>query len=46
MKGRSQVWDKVLEELNELKHEVEVTNSPDDIEKEFGDLLFSVVNAA
>lgn len=43
---RSQVWDKVLEELNELKHEVEVTNSPDDIEKEFGDLLFSVVNAA
>lgn len=43
---RSQVWDKVQEELNELRHEVEVTQSPDDIEKEFGDLLFSVVNAA
>lgn len=43
---RSQVWDKVQEELNELRHEVEVTNSTDDIEKEFGDLLFSVVNAA
>lgn len=43
---RSQVWDKVQEELNELRHEVEVTRSPDDIEKEFGDLLFSVVNAA
>lgn len=43
---RSQVWDKVQEELNELRHEVEVTNSTDDIEKEFGDLLFSLVNAA
>lgn len=43
---RSRVWDKVQEELNELRHEVEVTQSPDDIEKEFGDLLFSVVNAA
>ncbi|HOK60292.1 MAG: nucleoside triphosphate pyrophosphohydrolase [Tenuifilum sp.] len=43
---RSQVWDKVQEELNELRHEVEVTKSTDDIEKEFGDLLFSVVNAA
>jgi len=32
---RSQVWDKVQEELNELRHEVEVTQSPDDIEKEF-----------
>ncbi|HDP75966.1 MAG TPA: nucleoside triphosphate pyrophosphohydrolase [Bacteroidales bacterium] len=44
--ARSQVWDKVQEELNELRHEVEVTQSHDDIEKEFGDLLFSVVNAA
>jgi len=43
---RTQVWDKVQEELGELKHEVEVTNSADDIEKEFGDLLFSIVNAA
>jgi len=43
---RTQVWEKVQEELGELKHEVEITNSADDIEKEFGDLLFSIVNAA
>ncbi|MDI3526873.1 MAG: hypothetical protein PWR03_1056 [Tenuifilum sp.] len=43
---RSQVWDKVQEELNELKHEVEVNTSDEDIELEFGDLLFSIVNAA
>lgn len=42
---RSQVWDKVQEELNELILEVE-NNNPENIEKEFGDLLFSVVNAA
>ncbi len=42
---RSQVWDKVQEELNELRHEVENQNA-DEMEKEFGDLLFSVVNAA
>lgn len=43
---RSQVWDKVQEELNELKHEVEVNTSDEDIELEFGDFLFSIVNAA
>jgi len=43
---RSQVWDKVQEELNELRHEVEVNTSDEDIELEFGDLLFSIVNAA
>ncbi|HCX99825.1 MAG TPA: nucleoside triphosphate pyrophosphohydrolase [Bacteroidales bacterium] len=42
---RSQVWDKVNEEFNELKLEVENQNQ-DEIEAEFGDLLFSVVNAA
>ncbi len=42
---RSQVWGKVHEELNELILEVE-NNNPENIEKEFGDLLFSVVNAA
>ena len=40
-----QVWDKVNEELNELKEEVEAGNC-EETEKEFGDLLFSVVNAA
>lgn len=42
---REQIWDKVNEELNELKVEVEAQNE-EEIEKEFGDLLFSVVNAA
>jgi len=42
---REQIWDKVHEELGELKDEVDANNS-EEIEKEFGDLLFSVVNAA
>jgi XTP/dITP diphosphohydrolase len=42
---RSQVWDKVREELQELKNEIDRMES-DRIEEEFGDLLFSVVNAA
>ncbi|MDD2279150.1 MAG: nucleoside triphosphate pyrophosphohydrolase [Bacteroidales bacterium] len=42
---RSQVWDKVNEEMNELKIEIDNQNQ-DRIEAEFGDLLFSVVNAA
>ncbi|HDP54102.1 MAG TPA: nucleoside triphosphate pyrophosphohydrolase [Bacteroidetes bacterium] len=42
---RSQVWDKVNEELNELKTEIDNHNH-EQIEAEFGDLLFSVVNAA
>jgi MazG family protein len=42
---REQVWDKVNEELNELKVEIQAENQ-EEIEKEFGDLLFSVVNAA
>lgn len=42
---REQIWDKVNEELNELKEEVKVNNQ-EKIESEFGDLLFSVVNAA
>jgi XTP/dITP diphosphohydrolase len=39
-----QVWDKVLEELNELKHEVENGNPIEQIESEFGDLLFALIN--
>jgi XTP/dITP diphosphohydrolase len=42
---REQIWDKVDEELNELKEEVKAENAAE-IEKEFGDLLFSIVNAA
>ncbi|WP_435138168.1 nucleoside triphosphate pyrophosphohydrolase [Formosa sp. A9] len=40
-----QVWEKVEEELNELKVEVN-NNNPERIESEFGDVLFSLVNYA
>ncbi len=43
--NRSQVWDKVIEEMEELKLEVENGNQ-DKIESEFGDLLFSLANYA
>jgi len=42
---REQVWDKVNEEMNELKAEINNQNDAE-IEKEFGDLIFSIVNAA
>lgn len=42
---KEQIWDKVREELGELEKEVEQANQ-DKIEAEFGDLLFSVINAA
>jgi len=37
------VWEKVIEEISELKHEIENQNQ-DKIEEEFGDLLFALVN--
>ena len=40
-----QVWDKVQEELSELNKELEKGNK-ENIENEFGDLLFSLVNYA
>ncbi|WP_235934221.1 nucleoside triphosphate pyrophosphohydrolase [Sunxiuqinia indica] len=40
-----QVWDKVKEEVNELQDEI-AANDKDKIEAEFGDLFFSLVNAA
>ena len=40
-----QVWEKVEEELNEFKDEVNKGNK-DGIESEFGDVLFSMVNYA
>ncbi|HUX55029.1 MAG TPA: nucleoside triphosphate pyrophosphohydrolase [Williamwhitmania sp.] len=42
---RTQVWDKVEEEYRELRKEVS-DNNREKTEQEFGDLLFSVVNAA
>lgn len=42
---REQVWDKVQEELRELNHEIMKGNT-DGMEDEFGDLFFSLINAA
>ena len=39
---REQVFEKVLEEFNELEKEIEKTNDKSNIEKEFGDVLFSI----
>jgi len=43
---REQVWDKVNEELNEVIVEANKTDNLKKTELEFGDLLFSVINAA
>jgi len=48
---REQVWGKVKEELGEVLEEVEIYEKSEDknkanMESEFGDLLFSVINAA
>ena len=48
---REQVWDKVNEELGEVMQEIEICEKSADknkeaLESEFGDLLFSVINAA
>jgi len=42
---REQVWDKVEEELDEFK-EARIKGDSQQMEEEFGDLLFSLVNAA
>ncbi len=43
--NREQVWDKVQEELSEVKEEI-INGDQDKIEAEFGDLLFSIINSA
>lgn len=40
-----QVWEKVQEELSELNEEIKKDNK-ENIEKEFGDVLFSMINYA
>lgn len=42
---RDQVWDKVEEEFNELKTEIQAMDA-NQMENEFGDLFFSLINAA
>jgi len=42
---KAQVWDKVQEELVELQ-EAELSNDKKEIENEFGDVLFSLINYA
>ena len=42
---KEQVWDKVREELNEFEEEVKKANK-EKMESEFGDLMFSLINAA
>lgn len=42
---REQVWQKVQEEISEVSSEI-ISGDKVALEKEFGDLLFSVVNAA
>ena len=41
----AQVWEKVQEELSELNEEIKAGNK-ENIEKEFGDVLFSMINYA
>jgi XTP/dITP diphosphohydrolase len=43
---REQVWDKVSEEIQEVKHELNNGQELEKMEDEIGDLLFSVINAA
>lgn len=42
---REQIWDKVTEELDELKEEIE-NHDTEAIESELGDVLFSIINAS
>ena len=42
---RKDVWNKVKEEISEFENEIENDNSKD-MEAEFGDLMFSLINAA
>ena len=44
--NQEQVWDKVKEELGELKEEIDKGADHKDIENEFGDVLFSMINYA
>ena len=42
---REQIWDKVMEEITELKEEIK-NRDTETIESELGDVLFSIINAS
>ena len=42
---REQIWDKVIEEITELKEEIK-NRDTEKIEAELGDVLFSIINAS
>ena len=44
--NKEDVWNKVIEEINELNFEIVENQSQKRIEEEFGDVLFSLVNYA
>lgn len=43
---KDQVWDKLHEELDELRHEIDSKSDSSKVEDEFGDVLFSMINYA
>jgi len=44
--NQQQVWDKVQEELGELKSEIDSGAPKEKVESEFGDVLFALINYA
>lgn len=42
---KEQVWDKVKEEIGEVENEIK-KGAKEDLEQEFGDLMFAIINAA
>lgn len=44
--NQNQVWEKVEEEIHEFRHEAISGGSPEKLEDEFGDVLFSLINYA
>ena len=43
---KEDVWEKVKEEIAEVEAEIKQDSPTLDLEKEFGDLMFSIINAA
>lgn len=44
--NKEQVWDKVQEELEELQNEIIADDNRENLEMEFGDVLFALINYA